>query len=123
MSSAVHAAQVAAQVSARLNQNNPNSNSSANLDAIQKAKELISKMVNPNAGSMGGPPSNNNGNGNGGGGMVRPGLGSNNFTEIMIPGAKVGLIIGKGGETIKQLQVNFLFFLLYFQVLTEKFCL
>jgi len=25
-------------------------------------------------------------------------------TEIMIPGPKVGLIIGKGGETIKQLQ-------------------
>lgn len=26
--------------------------------------------------------------------------------EIMIPGPKVGLIIGKGGETIKQLQVK-----------------
>jgi far upstream element-binding protein len=26
------------------------------------------------------------------------------FVEIMIPGPKVGLIIGKGGETIKQLQ-------------------
>ena len=25
--------------------------------------------------------------------------------EVMIPGPKVGLIIGKGGETIKQLQV------------------
>lgn len=39
-----------------------------------------------------------------GGGMSRPGLGSNNYTEIMVPGSKVGLIIGKGGETIKQLQ-------------------
>lgn len=38
------------------------------------------------------------------GGMSRPGLGSNNYTEIMVPGSKVGLIIGKGGETIKQLQ-------------------
>ena len=27
----------------------------------------------------------------------------------MIPGPKVGLIIGKGGETIKQLQVRFVF--------------
>jgi ribosomal protein S3 len=26
--------------------------------------------------------------------------------EISIPGNKVGLIIGKGGETIKQLQVS-----------------
>lgn len=26
--------------------------------------------------------------------------------EVMIPGPKVGLIIGKGGETIKQLQVK-----------------
>jgi len=26
--------------------------------------------------------------------------------EIMIPGNKVGLVIGKGGETIKQLQVG-----------------
>ena len=26
--------------------------------------------------------------------------------EMMIPGNKVGLIIGKGGETIKQLQVS-----------------
>ena len=26
--------------------------------------------------------------------------------EIMVPGPKVGLVIGKGGETIRQLQVN-----------------
>lgn len=32
------------------------------------------------------------------------GQGGRNFVEIMIPGPKVGLIIGKGGETIKQLQ-------------------
>lgn len=31
-------------------------------------------------------------------------MGGRNFLEIMIPGPKVGLIIGKGGETIKQLQ-------------------
>lgn len=42
-------------------------------------------------GGMGGPP--------GGGGP-----GGKNSVEIMIPGPKVGLIIGKGGETIKQLQ-------------------
>lgn len=34
------------------------------------------------------------------GGMI----GHPGFVEIMIPGPKVGLIIGKGGETIKQLQ-------------------
>lgn len=37
--------------------------------------------------------------GSSGGMMGHPG-----FVEIMIPGPKVGLIIGKGGETIKQLQ-------------------
>lgn len=41
---------------------------------------------------------NQNMGGGGGGG------GGRNFVEIMIPGPKVGLIIGKGGETIKQLQ-------------------
>nr|XP_023012545.1 far upstream element-binding protein 1-like [Leptinotarsa decemlineata] len=46
--------------------------------------------MNPN---MGGP----------GGGPGGPG-GGRNTLEIMIPGPKVGLIIGKGGETIKQLQ-------------------
>lgn len=47
----------------------------------------------------GGPPNN------------RPGLGSNNYhnpnqhiQELMVSGSKVGLLIGKGGETIKQLQ-------------------
>lgn len=29
---------------------------------------------------------------------------------MMIPAGKAGLVIGKGGETIKQLQVNFMFF-------------
>lgn len=44
-------------------------------------------------GSMGGM-----GGGNGGGG-------GQTVVEIMVPGNKVGLVIGKGGETIKQLQV------------------
>lgn len=44
-------------------------------------------------GGGGGPGS---GGGSGGGGR--------NSIEIMLPGPKVGLIIGKGGETIKQLQ-------------------
>lgn len=39
--------------------------------------------------------------GSSGGMMGHPG-----FVEIMIPGPKVGLIIGNGGETIKQLQEN-----------------
>lgn len=29
-----------------------------------------------------------------------------NVIEMLIPGNKVGLIIGKGGETIRQLQVS-----------------
>ncbi|CAB0015455.1 unnamed protein product [Nesidiocoris tenuis] len=40
----------------------------------------------------------------GGGGAGGPGGGNSSFVEVMIPGAKVGLVIGKGGETIKMLQ-------------------
>lgn len=109
------AAQQAAQLAARLRQENKNQNNSNNAggaggvvppsEAVQRARELISKMV--------GQAGNNQG-GNGGGGFQgqRPGLGSNNFHnnanattfDIMIPGHKVGLVIGKGGESIKQLQ-------------------
>lgn len=35
---------------------------------------------------------------------MNTGVPGRNSVEIMIPGPKVGLIIGKGGETIKQLQ-------------------
>ncbi|CAK1543559.1 unnamed protein product [Leptosia nina] len=71
-------------------------------EAIARAKELVNNIVNhrgrenapqhPDQGMspMGGP--------RGGGG----GLGITD--EIMLPGPKVGLIIGKNGKTIKQLQ-------------------
>lgn len=46
----------------------------------------------------GGPPGQFHDNANGGqNGTVQ---------EIMIPAGKAGLVIGKGGETIKQLQVT-----------------
>lgn len=91
------AQQAAAQVAARLGGGyHQNASTIPNPEAVQKAKELISKMI----------PQTNNMSGGGGGGAApnRAGLGSNNYEEIMIPGSKVGLIIGKGGETIKQLQ-------------------
>lgn len=44
----------------------------------------------------GGPPGQFHDNSNGQNGSLQ---------EIMIPAGKAGLIIGKGGETIKQLQV------------------
>lgn len=103
------AQQAAAQVAARLGQPGGNYHQSStipNPEAVQKAKELISKMI-PQTNNMGGGPGGPGGGGGGGGGPGpnRPGLGAgNNYDEIMIPGSKVGLIIGKGGETIKQLQ-------------------
>ncbi|XP_053380520.1 far upstream element-binding protein 2-like isoform X2 [Mercenaria mercenaria] len=60
--------------------------------AISKVKEEINKIIQRAQGSDQG----------GGGGY---GDNSGNI-EISIPGNKVGLIIGKGGETIKQLQVS-----------------
>lgn len=58
-------------------------------------------------GGPGGPGGHSSGGGGGGGnggpgGPVGPGGVAH--VEIMVPGPKVGLIIGKGGETIKQLQ-------------------
>ena len=32
--------------------------------------------------------------------------GGQTVVEVMVPGNKVGLVIGKGGETIRQLQVG-----------------
>lgn len=103
------AQQAAAQVAARLGGGPQSGNyhqqnaSIPNPEAVQKAKELIQKMV-PQTNNMG--PGPGAGGGSGGPGPNRAGLGSNSYDEIMIPGSKVGLIIGKGGETIKQLQVR-----------------
>lgn len=47
------------------------------------------------------------GMGNGGGGGGERGGGGQTVVEMMVPGNKVGLVIGKGGETIKQLQVSY----------------
>lgn len=112
---AMQAAAQAAAVAARLSQinNNSNSNSSAAgaQDPVQRARDLISKMVNQQGGAGHNGPMDNGNHGGAGGGGGRGGFGGgpsnfNNqpFQEIMIPGSKVGLIIGKGGETIKQLQ-------------------
>ncbi|KAJ8923975.1 hypothetical protein NQ315_006751 [Exocentrus adspersus] len=61
--------------------------------------------MNPNMGGPGGPGGPPGGPGGPMGGPGGPGgPGGRNTLEIMIPGPKVGLIIGKGGETIKQLQ-------------------
>ncbi|XP_072390395.1 far upstream element-binding protein 1 isoform X1 [Diabrotica undecimpunctata] len=89
-------------------------------DAVERAKQLISDIIR----QRGGPPGvsddemsyqNNHSDfqgvtsiggpgGPGGGPGPGQGQGGRNSIEIMIPGPKVGLIIGKGGETIKQLQ-------------------
>ncbi|XP_069086539.1 far upstream element-binding protein 2 isoform X3 [Pleurodeles waltl] len=62
-------------------------------DSVQKAKMMLDEIVSRGRG--GGPPGQFHDNSNGQNGAVE---------EIMIPAGKAGLIIGKGGETIKQLQ-------------------
>jgi len=69
---------------------------------FRKAKEMIQRvisksMLNPPPATVG--PSGGMMMGGGGG------VGGDGYLEIMIPGSKAGLIIGKGGEMIKQLQV------------------
>ncbi|XP_053574203.1 far upstream element-binding protein 2 isoform X2 [Bombina bombina] len=61
-------------------------------DAVQKAKMMLDDIVSR---GRGGPPGQFHDNSNGQNGSLQ---------EIMIPAGKAGLIIGKGGETIKQLQ-------------------
>ncbi|XP_008552793.1 far upstream element-binding protein 3 isoform X1 [Microplitis demolitor] len=98
-------------------------------EAVNRAKDLVLSIVNQRCRSEGGMgdmnmpnPNNSGGGGGGGGGGGSSGGGSSGGSggggggpmmssnshpgsvEIMIPGPKVGLIIGKGGETIKQLQ-------------------
>ncbi|XP_019064613.1 far upstream element-binding protein 2, partial [Fukomys damarensis] len=62
-------------------------------ESVQKAKMMLDDIVSR---GRGGPPGQFHDSANGGqNGTVQ---------EIMIPAGKAGLVIGKGGETIKQLQ-------------------
>uniref|UniRef100_A0A6M2DRD4 Putative k-similarity type rna binding protein n=1 Tax=Xenopsylla cheopis TaxID=163159 RepID=A0A6M2DRD4_XENCH len=74
-------------------------------DAVARAREMIMNIVNQR-GRTEGLGDSMMGGGNIGGGGNGPPMAQSGPTsvEIMIPGPKVGLIIGKGGETIKQLQ-------------------
>ena len=69
-------------------------------EAVSNAKDLVEKIISRAQGM---------GDGMGGMGMDGGHMAMMNETsriEIMIPGNKVGLVIGKGGETIRQLQVS-----------------
>ncbi len=60
------------------------------------AKASIDRIIaNEGSGPQRGPP-----------GMGGPQGGGGGFFEMVVQGHKVGLIIGKGGETIKHLQVK-----------------
>lgn len=75
--------------------------------AIDKAKRCLEQIIEKSGGTL--PPTKN---GNIAAGLVSPPVGLSAFPgagkmitiEMQIPGTKCGLIIGKGGETIKQLQ-------------------
>merc|ERR1719318_2182377 len=68
--------------------------------AIAQAKAMIDGIISSGEGGHpGGGGGGRGGFGGGGGGPMGGGQ-----VEMMVPGHKVGLIIGKGGETIKMLQ-------------------
>ncbi|XP_060807118.1 far upstream element-binding protein 3 isoform X2 [Amyelois transitella] len=81
-------------------------------EAIQRAKELVNQIVNHRGRENASGQFEPQGGGGGGGGSMPPmprgggggGGGLATTEEIMLPGPKVGLIIGKNGKTIKQLQ-------------------
>lgn len=67
-------------------------------DNVNHAKELISNLCNDQSGGTGVETISC---------ILIPPVGTNGYSpyqEIMVPGSKVGLVIGKGGETIKMLQ-------------------
>ncbi|KAM3961404.1 LOW QUALITY PROTEIN: P-element somatic inhibitor [Aphomia sociella] len=72
-------------------------------EAIQRAKDLVNQIVNHRGRENAPQHQDNPGGGGGMPPMPRPG-GLATTEEIMLPGPKVGLIIGKNGKTIKQLQ-------------------
>jgi len=82
--------------------------------AIAQARSAIERIIasegsGPGGGPRGPPGGGGGGMGAPGGGMGGPGGGGGGgggggMFEMNVPGHKVGLIIGKGGETIKQLQ-------------------
>ncbi len=65
-------------------------------EAVSQAKEMVQKIISRAQGM---------GDGMGMDGHMG-GMNDTSRLEIMIPGNKVGLVIGKGGETIRQLQVK-----------------
>ena len=73
------------------------------MSAIAQAKVMIEGII-ANEGAGGQRPGGGPGGMPGGGPGGVPGGGGGGHFEIMIPGHKVGLVIGKGGETIKLLQ-------------------
>ena len=76
--------------------------------AIAQAKAMIEGIIasegHGGGGGGGGGGGRGGGMGGGGGGGGGMGGGGGGQVEMMVPGHKVGLIIGKGGETIKMLQ-------------------
>ena len=84
---------------------------------FSNAKAAIDHIIaNEGNGPQRGPPGMG-GHGGGGGG------GGGGFFEMIVAGHKVGLIIGKGGETIKHLQVQFTTLVLYLLVVIQHFLL
>lgn len=75
-------------------------------EKVAKAKEAVLEMLNPNNGPGGGGRYQTNEYGSkpnhyGGGGDR--GAGSGNEVFIKVPGDKAGIVIGKGGESIKEI--------------------
>lgn len=72
--------------------------------AVERAKQLIHDVITRANARRAGGGGGTGGNDNGSGGINIP-LGPNAITyDMLIPGSKCGLVIGKAGETIRQLQ-------------------
>lgn len=69
----------------------------------RKGKDAISRLVQKFRNAGPNPPYGGGSGGSSSCGGGDEGLG---MLEMMVPGTKVGLIIGKGGETIKMLMVS-----------------
>ncbi|KAI7881785.1 hypothetical protein K492DRAFT_176883 [Lichtheimia hyalospora FSU 10163] len=73
-------------------------------DQVKIAKDMIQQVVDDTHAQESGGPGSSGASASGGGGNMGAGYGGRSTNSMSVPSAKVGLIIGRGGETIRDLE-------------------
>lgn len=73
-------------------------------DQVKIAKDMIQQVVDDTHAQESGGPGSSGASASGGSGNMGAGYGGRSTNSMSVPSAKVGLIIGRGGETIRDLE-------------------